>query len=189
MLTPRGSVCNKTLWWTEREMFRGLVWESLKKFQMTLMARGAAVRRYGKHVRLITFSIAFDVIKCWKRNPWKRRKTGNVTMDLWTTNMDKKNRKKVIIIIQLSLMWCSKIIASLPFFHGYHTILTPEINNQSLSIFTHPSSQPQSKFVFECANNLFALRVVTYMVADRRLIWIDIDIGLTSIKGLRLFWA
>jgi hypothetical protein len=40
--------------------------------------------------------------------------------------------------------------------------LTPEINNQFQSIFTHPSSQFQSKFVFECANNVSTLRVVTY---------------------------
>jgi hypothetical protein len=33
-------------------------------------------------------------------------------------------------------------------FFGIFTRLTPEINNQSASIFTHPSSQFQSKFVF-----------------------------------------
>jgi hypothetical protein len=42
-------------------------------------------------------------------------------------------------------------------------------NNQFISIFTHPSSQFQTKFVFECANNVSILRVLTYIIdADRR---------------------
>jgi hypothetical protein len=46
--------------------------------------------------------------------------------------------------------------------------LTPKINNQSKSIFTHPSSQFQSKFVFESANNVSILRVVTYNIWAQR---------------------
>jgi hypothetical protein len=55
-------------------------------------------------------------------------------------------------------------------FYLCRTRLTPEINNQSKSIFTQPSLQFPSKFVFECANNVSTLRVVTYMDADTRLI-------------------
>jgi hypothetical protein len=44
--------------------------------------------------------------------------------------------------------------------------LTPEINNQSKSIFTHPSLQFQSKSVFECANNVSTLLVVTYNMVN-----------------------
>jgi hypothetical protein len=42
--------------------------------------------------------------------------------------------------------------------------LRPEINNQLKSIFTHPSSQFQSKFEFECDSNESTLRVVTYNI-------------------------
>jgi hypothetical protein len=48
--------------------------------------------------------------------------------------------------------------------------LTTEINNQSQYIFTHPSSQFQSKFEFECANIVSTLRVVTQM-EDRYVNW------------------